>query len=173
MQLERSTINLITIYGAVLLLSAILQTTVLSGIVVFGVVPTLYMAATISIAMYEGVGAGALFGLVLGYLVDATAGMNVGLSALTFMVVGMIAGLAAERYMLRNFIAALVLYALLHVGIIACDLFIRLLVSTGLTGFLQDTADRLIAAALSAIYLVPYYLLAKRLRVSLGGREDK
>ena len=109
---------------------------------------------------------------MLGYCVDATVGALPGLTALTLLFVGFAVGIAARVFMLRRMLSALVLYAFVHVGLIVMLLLLRGLVAVDLTGFLASAAHRTGAAALSLVYIPPYYFIARWLHLSFGGAEE-
>jgi rod shape-determining protein MreD len=171
MRIERSRVNLFAAYGLLLLLSALLQTTVLAPIRLFGFTPTLYIAATICVAMFEGEWTGAIFGLVLGYCVDATTASLPGLTALTLLAVGYTAGISARYFMLRRMLSAYVLYFFVHAGLIVMLLLLRL-VAADLSGFLTAALYRAGAALFSSLYIPPFYLIARWLHLSFGGTEE-
>ncbi|MPM51171.1 hypothetical protein SDC9_97918 [bioreactor metagenome] len=172
MRIERSRVNLFAAYGLLLLLSALLQTTVLAPIRLFSMTPTLYIAATICVAMFEGEWTGALFGLVLGYCVDATAAALPGLTALTLLAVGYAVGISARCYMLRRMLSAFVLYFFVHAGLIVMLLLLKGLVAADLTGFLTAALYRAGAALFSSLYIPPFYFIARWLHLSFGGTEE-
>jgi len=171
MRIERSRVNLFAAYGLLLLLSALLQTTVLAPIRLLGFTPTLYIAATICVAMFEGEWTGAIFGLVLGYCVDATTAALPGLTALTLLAVGYAAGISARYFMLRRMLSAFVLYFFVHAGLIVMLLLLRL-VAADLTGFLTGALYRAGAALFSSLYIPPFYFIARWLHLSFGGAEE-
>ncbi|HWP80288.1 MAG TPA: rod shape-determining protein MreD [Candidatus Acidoferrum sp.] len=172
MRIERSRVNLFAAYGLLMLVSALLSTTMLAPIRLHGVTPTLYIAATVCVAMFEGEWKGAVWGLMLGYCVDATVGPLPGLTALTLLAVGFAVGVLARVFMLRRMLSAIVLYVFVHFGLIVILLLLKGLVEVDLTGFPEAALQRAGAAALSALYIPPFYFIARWLHLSFGGAEE-
>lgn len=86
-----------------------------------GISPLPLIPLAAIIAMYEGELSGAIFGLVAGLLMDATALHTAGFSALTLMVIGCACGLLTVHLMRNTILACLTLctgaaflYGLLH-----------------------------------------------------------
>ena len=172
MRIEHSKVNIFAAYGLLLLISALLQTTMLAKITILGFTPTLYIAATVCVAMFEGEWTGAAFGLVLGYFVDATVGMHTGLTALSLLVAGIMVAVIARKFMLRRILSALVLYGIVHLTFFALILFFRVFVIADMAGFVGYSAARFMTVLLSAVYIPPYYFIARWLHFSFWGTEE-
>ncbi len=89
---ELKTILAYAVYG---LLIFILQTCLMRPIAIGGIAPMLVIPATICAAMFEDYRFGAVFGLILGFICDATVGTVMCYYALLLLFVGYVAGKVA------------------------------------------------------------------------------
>lgn len=94
-------------YGLGVLPVWLAETLLLTRLPLLGVVPVLLPLAAIAAAQWEGAGFGALFGLVVGVIADATypgvpGGMTVGLCLL-----GLLTGAMSQYGVQRNFLGCL------------------------------------------------------------------
>jgi len=169
---EKSRLNLIGAYGLYGLLLFLAQTTLLSRLHLFGAAPMLTVAATVSVALFEGELTGALFGLLLGFSVDVTVSADPGVTALTLMLIGTVTGLLTRMHLLRSMISATVLYFASHAGILLGNLLFRLLVTGSFEGFLNFLLYQLLTAAISTPTLPLCYYAAWKLNHTFGGVES-
>lgn len=169
MTVERSRANLVAAYGLLLLAVLLSQTTLLARLQILGYAPVTTVACTVCVALFEGEDIGALFGLLLGFGIDATVSPIMGLTALKLLLIGFCVGYVARTLMLRNGIAALVLYGASHAGLLLADLLLRLLVTGSWSGYVGATTDAVVAALLSAAWLLLFYPLTRGMNQSFGG----
>ncbi len=96
-------------YGLELFIVYIIQTTpnLLPGFL--GVKPLLLVMAAVSIAMFEGEGAGIWIGLAAGLLMDMSAGGVFGFNGLMLMIICYISGAMVVYLMRNNLVSAMVL----------------------------------------------------------------
>ncbi len=90
------------VYGILGLLLVLMQISFFSRIKPFGAVPDVLIAAVFSVAMFENERFGAIFGLAVGFFVEAAGGVGVSLLPLVYMLVGYICGLVASEYYRRS-----------------------------------------------------------------------
>ena len=171
MTLERSRINLVAAYGLLLLAVLLAQTTLFARLQILGYAPVMTLACTVCVALFEGEEVGGLFGLLLGFGIDATASTVMGLTALKLMLIGFAVGFAARTLVLRNGIASLLLYGAAHLGLLVADFLLRLLVTASWGGYFPSVADTLTAAVLSALWLLLFYPVVHSMNRSFGGTD--
>ncbi|NLY11379.1 MAG: rod shape-determining protein MreD [Firmicutes bacterium] len=94
------------IYGAILLLTLILQTTLFPAFPFLGVYPDLIVVIVIIFAIFNGPVFGAKFGLLAGLLLDILTGQLIGLGALTKMTAGIASGFVGQRFFKENYLIA-------------------------------------------------------------------
>ncbi len=87
-------LNIVAMYGIVLILVLILQTVL--PLRIFGVKPNYALAVVVALALFEGPNRGAVFGAVLGFVLDCTAGELVGYFGLLLMLSGLLVGILSE-----------------------------------------------------------------------------
>jgi cell shape-determining protein MreD len=83
---------------ALLLLFALLQTTLLARFRPFGAIPDLMLSAVIAIAMLEGEKWGCLIGMCAAFIIDALGGGAIHLLPLLYMPAGYFVPVATELY---------------------------------------------------------------------------
>lgn len=79
-------------------LSYLLQTTVLQGVQIAGVVPNLLIILLVAVAYRYGKLSGLIVGFLMGLFVDLAEGNVIGLYALIYMLVGYLLGFANKIY---------------------------------------------------------------------------
>ena len=84
--------------GALILLLALLQTTLLARFRPFGAIPDLMLSAVIAIAVLEGEKWGCLIGLLAALVIESMGGGAIQLLPLLYMPVGYFAPIATELY---------------------------------------------------------------------------
>ncbi len=85
------------LYGGLVLVSLVLQSTLLASVTIFGVKPDLLLILVVIYAMYNGPVFGAKFGFVVGLVLDLTVGQMIGLQAFSKMLIGIGVGLSVEK----------------------------------------------------------------------------
>ncbi len=96
-------------YGLELFVVYILQTTPNLLPSFLGVKPLLLVVTAISIAMFEGEGAGTWIGLAAGLLIDLSAGGPFGFNGLMLMLICYVCGALVVYLMRNNIVSAMVL----------------------------------------------------------------
>lgn len=78
----------------VLVTALLLETVLLPGLAVQGVVPAVVLLTVVGFGLAEGSESGSRYGFVAGFVVDLLSGGLIGLSALVFLLAGFCAGLS-------------------------------------------------------------------------------
>ncbi len=96
----------ITAVFAILL--TIIQTTILHGIEIFGVIPNLVLVAVVCYSLLNSTFRSILFGIFCGVLLDCVGGRIVGLNTLLCMYIAYVCGITGEKLFNNNvFVAVL------------------------------------------------------------------
>ncbi len=85
------------LYGGLVLVSLVLQSTVLASVTIAGVKPDLPLILVVIYAMYNGPVFGAKFGFAVGLALDLTVGQMIGMQAFSKMLIGIGVGLSVEK----------------------------------------------------------------------------
>lgn len=96
------------IYAIAGLLLILLQISFFPKIRPFGAAPDVLIVAVFAVAMFENERVGAVFGLAVGFVVEAVGGIGVSLLPLVYMLVGYICGVVATEYYKRSFVLFLI-----------------------------------------------------------------
>lgn len=152
-----------TMHGAFLLVFAILQSTWLNSIAIFGVKPNLFLVYLIMICCFcsriEGATLGFVFGLVLDILIGRFWGMN----AVLGMLAGFFAAYFCERVLRNNNILIIILIVLLGSFVYeSIYYFISYLFSENLNIKTAIFRIILLESLYNAVAVLPVYLLAAR-----------
>ncbi len=111
------------VYALLGLLFVLLQISFFSRVKPFGSIPDVLIAAVFSVAMFENERVGAIFGLSVGFIVEAAGGVGVSLLPLIYMLVGYVCGLVASEYYKRS----LLLFLIFDAGALLVRMFTTLL----------------------------------------------
>lgn len=95
--------------GIILLVAYVLQVTLLPEFKVLGIQANLLLVVTCAISFLFGVVDGSIVGVVLGILLDAYQGRNLGLSALIFFYIAIFIGRFNKKFFKDNYLILLVL----------------------------------------------------------------
>lgn len=112
MRINSRLLNKIALYGLLGLVVILFQTTFAHRVQIHGVQPSLLLPAVIAVSMFEGYVSGMVFGGLVGFVCDATAGRYVGVTAMLLMAVGFAVGYLCQVLVRRNLLSALLLYLL-------------------------------------------------------------
>lgn len=96
-------------YGAVIVMTAIMQTTAFSRHTPFGATPDMMIFCVIVTAMFEGERGGTAAGIFAGFIIESLGGVSLSLLPLVYMFVGCFAGLVT-RYVLTNSLPVFLVY---------------------------------------------------------------
>lgn len=152
-------LNITAMYGIVLILVLILQTVL--PLRIFGVKPNYALAAVVAFALFEGPSRGAVFGAVLGFVLDCTAGALVGYFGLLLMLSGFLVGILSETALWRNLPAALAALGAVY-GIVTVILVVwHCLILLDPVAMLPYLWIYFVEFLLTAVVLVPAYFGAK------------
>jgi rod shape-determining protein MreD len=99
------------ILGIILIITYVLQLTLIPEIQVFGVQANFLLIVTCAMAFLFGTVDGAISGTVLGILLDLYQGRAIGLSALIFMYLGIFIGGFNKKFFKDNYLILLILIA--------------------------------------------------------------
>lgn len=92
----------------VVLVTYILQTTVIPDFKFWGISPNLFLIVTCGLSFLFGSNVGAISGLMFGLLQDMNAGRAIGLNAFIYMYIGMTMGQFNKRFFKDNYIVCLI-----------------------------------------------------------------
>ena len=96
----------------IILIDAVLQGALLSGISVFGIVPNISIALVAAYALLRDDVEGAIFGLCIGFVRDVLYSDVLGYYSLMFLVAGYLCGKSRRSFYRENYISALAIIAL-------------------------------------------------------------
>jgi len=163
----------VTIYLVVPLLAvvAILQTTIVPGLAVWGVFANLPLLVVVSWSLLRGPREGAVWGFIAGLMVDLLSGAPFGAATLSLIIVGFLTGLG-ETAVFRTRIA-LPMVAMLLATIVYDLLFLLVVQISGQPVTWLDSVFRIVlpSAILNAV-LTPIVFLTMRWLYTRFGREE-
>ncbi len=96
------------LYAIAGLLLILFQISFFSRIKPFGSTPDILIVAVFSVAMFENERVGAIFGLIVGFVVEAAGGIGVSLLPLVYMLVGYICGIVTTEYYKKSLLLFLI-----------------------------------------------------------------
>lgn len=111
------------VYAAMGLFLILLQLTFFSSVRPFGKTPDILIIAVSAVAMFEGERAGAIFGVLVGFVVEAAGGVGISLLPLIYMLVGYVCGIVASEYYRRS----VLLFLIFDLGAAAVRFFTTLI----------------------------------------------
>ena len=91
------------VYGVALFVLAVMQTTLLARLSLFGAVPDLMLAATLTLAMHDGERTGAVAGIAAGFFCTAIGGVSSPLYMLFAFLCGYVFGIISDHALAKNF----------------------------------------------------------------------
>ncbi len=158
-----------TIYAVISLFLILLKTTFFSRFRPFGATPDILIVAVAAIALFEGGRAGALFGLIIGFIADTLGGVGVVLLPLPYMLLGYICGTVADEYYRRSWLLFLIFdicAAVLRIFVSIAYVFLTWHSFSISTLFSQvlipEFWSTLSVSFVPAVMLVPVYLIFKK-----------
>jgi rod shape-determining protein MreD len=163
----------VTIYLVVPLLAvvAILQTTIVPGLAVWGVFANLPLLVVVSWSLLRGPREGAVWGFIAGLMVDLLSGAPFGAATLSLITVGFLTGLG-ETTVFRARIA-LPMVAMFFATIVYELLFLLVVQISGQPVTWLDSVFRIVlpSAILNAV-LTPIIFLTMRWLYARFGRKE-
>ena len=100
------------VYGGVVFILAVLQSTFFAVFRLWGAIPDLLLGAVLTVAVIEDERAGAVVGVAAGFFVESAGGVGFTVLPLYYMLCGYVCGVCAV-YMLRRNFASWFVYTLI------------------------------------------------------------
>ena len=104
------------IYGAGLFILSVMQTTVFARLSLFGAIPDLLLAATLTLAMHDGEKTGAAAGIASGFLCSAIGGLSSPVYMLFAFLCGYLSGIASDHALSKNYPSFLAFSAFIYLA---------------------------------------------------------
>lgn len=153
------------VWGGMLFLAALLQTTLFARITPFGAVPDLMLPAVLAIAVFDGERVGAVAGIAAGIIIGALGGTGLNLLPLFYMLCAYLVGIWATVGLSANF-PSFVVYILACAA--ARSVVTLLAVDSAYTSYsLLDVFPQLIAPEFAATVVCAPLLYLPFRRVAL------
>ncbi|MBP3378804.1 MAG: hypothetical protein J6L96_08650 [Clostridia bacterium] len=153
------------IVGALLILFALLQTTLFSRFRPFGVVPDLILPLVVAVAMSEREKFGAIFGIVAAFVIESLGGGAVSILPILYMPVGYIVG-ALSVYYFRDSVVVRALYTVITSLLRALFTIFTLLATVGGITFISLMGDAVLPELLANVIFatLPHFAVKLCLR---------
>ncbi len=153
------------IVGALLILFALLQTTLFSRFRPFGVVPDLILPLVVAVAMSEREKFGAIFGIVAAFVIESLGGGAVSILPILYMPVGYIVG-ALSVYYFRDSVVVRALYTVITSLLRALFTIFTLLATVGGITFISLMGDAVLPELLANVIfaILPHFAVKLCLR---------
>jgi rod shape-determining protein MreD len=163
----------VTIYLVVpfLAIIALLQTTIMPHLAVWGVFPDLPLLVVVSWSLQRGGREGAVWGFIAGMIVDLFSGAPFGAATLSLTIVGFLSGIGQITAFQAH--VALLLLVMFLATILYDLIFLLVILISGQTTAWLDNLFHIVlpSAALNAL-LTPVVLRAMRVLHMRFGREE-
>ena len=101
------------IFAAILMVAYVLETTLMQGLAIFGVVPDLVLVVLIACSINRGKEVALIMGFVVGIAVDLLGGGGFGGDALKYLISACAAGLLGSTFLGKNPVTAVVICAII------------------------------------------------------------
>lgn len=160
------------VYAVLGLLFILLQISFFSRVKPFGSIPDVLIVAVFSVAMFENERVGAIFGLIVGFIVEAAGGVGISLLPLVYMLVGYVCGLVASEYYKRS----ILLFLIFDAGALLVRMFTTLIYVVFTWSFVDVSViipKVLIPEALSTFVISPFPALVIALVSRIFRGEEK
>jgi len=153
------------IVGALLILFALLQTTLFSRFRPFGAVPDLILPLVVAVAMSEREKFGAIFGIVAAFVIESLGGGAVSILPILYMPVGYIVG-ALSVYYFRDSVVVRALYTVVTSLLRALFTIFTLLATVGGITFISLMGDAVLPELLANVIFatLPHFAVKLCLR---------
>jgi len=103
----------VIVIGIIIIVSVLLETTVIEHISIFGIAPQLTLPIIVAYSMLRGENAGTLVGFISGLLKDILLGQAIGLFAMLGMLVGYFAGRPFRDFFRESYLLPMLLTGIL------------------------------------------------------------
>ena len=104
------------VFGSALFVLAVMQTTLLARLSLFGATPDLMLAAILTLAMHDGERTGAVAGIATGFFCSAIGGNISPIYMLFAFLCGYVFGIVSDHALSKNFPSYLALSAVLFLA---------------------------------------------------------
>lgn len=104
------------VFGSALFVLAVMQTTLLARLSLFGAIPDLMLAAALTLAMHDGERTGAVAGIAAGFFCSAIGGSVSPLYMIFAFLCGYVFGIISDHALSKNFPSYLALSAALFLA---------------------------------------------------------
>lgn len=145
----------------------LIETTVLSRLPLFGIIPVLLPLAAVAAALFEGARAGAIYGLCVGVVADAVYPGTPGGMILALAVIGWLTGILGQYRVRQTFVGYFLCSAMGMLLLEAVHVLVGLITRLGSATALLRTAG--MEAAWSLVFTLPVYGLYKLIYAKVGG----
>jgi len=173
----RKLIYFLVIAAAVLFVAALLQTSFLPQVGLFGAIPDLVLILVCGVAFYLGPVDGAAFGLVGGILIECFGGAGLAAAPVLYFLMGLAFGVLAKHAFVGKFFHWLV-YCVLFCIVKAGYSLLRIVMASGFSNLFDalgaSVLPELLGTFLLALALaVPVRVLAGALRGRMSLKKGK
>ena len=162
---DMDTVLKAAVCGVLLILFALLQTTLFSRFHPFGAVPDLILPLVVAVAMSEREKFGAIFGLVAAFVIESLGGGAVSILPLLYMPVGYLVG-ALSVYYFRDSFTVRAMYTVATSLLRALFTLFTLLATVGGITFISLMGDAVLPELLGSIIFAPLPHFAAKLCLS-------
>ena len=152
-------LNTIAMYGIVLFVILLLQT--VFPLKIAGIRPNYGLAMVVALALFEGPKKGAVFGAILGFVLDCTAGSLIGYFGLLLMLSGLIVGVLSTTALWRNLPATIAALGAIYGIIIALLVIGYCLIQFDPAAMLPYLWLYFVEFLLTTVVLIPAYFAAR------------
>ena len=157
----------ILIFGLLLIVNFILQSTVFSYIEIWQVAPNTALLIVVSYAMLRGDIEGAIIGFAAGLILDVMFGNIIGLYALLYAITGFLCGKPFKDFVRENYLLPVVLALVASLALETTAFGVHF-VLRGNPYFMKYLQERIIPATVYTVLLMfPVYYLVYRLNARL------
>ncbi len=157
---------------ALLILSVLLQTTVLSAVRIFDSGLLFIIPLAVCMGLFQGSQIGAVFGLCLGFVIDCTVSEDFGYYSFFLLMAGLLAGLLGEYLVVRHFVAASFAYIMVFALSVATNFLLSVFVFADLSSFAPYAKGQAISALVNAVFMPVAYLLSKKMALLYAEEDD-
>jgi rod shape-determining protein MreD len=105
---KRYVIRTSLIYGAIIFIFSILQTSFFSRLLFFGAIPNIMLIVVIGASIYEGERTGAVVGIAAGVFIEAQGGIGIPILPLLLFLVGYFYGIMSKQFVKDGFFIYLI-----------------------------------------------------------------
>lgn len=156
---DSHTINRISMFGLIALITCLLQTVIAPNIRLWSVAPSFAILVTVLVGMHAGYQTGAVFGAILGFLCDATTSYLVGSMSLLLMFSGLLAGFLAVRTLWKSLPAAALTLFAIYLGRTIISALEAVFIRFHPSAMIGPCVVYLKEFCITLLFLAPFYFL--------------